>query len=154
MAGHLLGVLEPSVVLQVNSDAGCPPGVTFNGGEKARRLSPPPNSSPGVVAVKSSSGHCRAKRINALEQGLAALEACGLNVLVQDLLEQVMHWHFVLFAAFFMESQPPAHAVMIVIVDFEFQYRADTGETVEHRGDERQVPFYIYTADQGEVLNK
>jgi hypothetical protein len=31
---HLLGVLQPSVVLQVNGDAGCPPGVTFNGGEK------------------------------------------------------------------------------------------------------------------------
>ena len=28
MAGHLLGVLEPSVVLQVNRDAGCPPSVT------------------------------------------------------------------------------------------------------------------------------
>jgi hypothetical protein len=28
MAGHLLGVLEPSVVLQVNSNAGCTPGVT------------------------------------------------------------------------------------------------------------------------------
>src|SRR5271166_5482012 len=27
MAGHLLGVLEPSVVLQVNRDTGCPPGV-------------------------------------------------------------------------------------------------------------------------------
>ena len=32
MAGHLLGVLEPSVVLQVNSDMGCPPGVTSNPG--------------------------------------------------------------------------------------------------------------------------
>jgi hypothetical protein len=27
------------------------------------------------------------------------LEACGGDVLVQDLLEQVMHWHFVLLAA-------------------------------------------------------
>ena len=27
MSGHLLGVLEPSVVLQVNCDAGCLPGV-------------------------------------------------------------------------------------------------------------------------------
>jgi hypothetical protein len=26
MSGHLLGVLEPSVVFQVNRDAGCPPG--------------------------------------------------------------------------------------------------------------------------------
>jgi len=32
MAGHLLGVLEPSVVLQVTRDAGCPPGVTSDRG--------------------------------------------------------------------------------------------------------------------------
>jgi hypothetical protein len=38
MAGHLLGVLEPSVVLQVNRDASCPPGVTSDGRQKARRL--------------------------------------------------------------------------------------------------------------------
>jgi hypothetical protein len=38
MAGHLLGVLEPSVVLQVNRDASCPPGVTSDGSQKARRL--------------------------------------------------------------------------------------------------------------------
>ena len=106
MSGHLLGVLEPSVVLQVNRDAGCPPGVTSDGGEKTRRLGPLPNRSPGVVAVKSSSGHCRSKRINALEQGLPALKACGDNVLVQYLLEQVMHRHLVLLAAFFVESQP------------------------------------------------
>ena len=37
MPGHLVGVLEPSVVLQVNRDARCPPGVTSKGGEKTRR---------------------------------------------------------------------------------------------------------------------
>ena len=51
-----------------------------------------------------------------------------------------MYGHIMLLAAFFMESQPPARAVMIVVVNFEFQYRADTGETVEHCCDERQVP--------------
>ena len=61
MAGHLLGVLEPSVVFQVNSDAGCSPGVTSNRREKTRRLGPLPNRSPRVVPVKSSSGHCRSK---------------------------------------------------------------------------------------------
>jgi hypothetical protein len=30
-------------------------------------------------------------------------------------------------------------AVIIVIVDFEFKYRAHTGKAVEHRGDERQL---------------
>ena len=39
MPGHLLGVLEPSVVLQVNSDASCPPGVTSDRDEKTREAS-------------------------------------------------------------------------------------------------------------------
>ena len=88
MTGHLLGVLEPSVVLQVNRDAGCPPGVTSDGSQKTRRLGSFSNCSPGIVPVKSSSGYCCPKRIYALEQRLSALKACGHNVLVQDLLEQ------------------------------------------------------------------
>ena len=40
MAGHLLGVLKSSVVLQINRDAGCPPCVTSDRGEKARRFGP------------------------------------------------------------------------------------------------------------------
>jgi hypothetical protein len=75
MPRHLLGVIEPSVFLQVNRDAGRPPSVTSDAGKKTRALACLPNRSPGVVAVKSSSGHCRSKRINALEQGLSALEA-------------------------------------------------------------------------------
>src|SRR5271165_4341134 len=120
MSGHLLGVFEPSVVLQVNCDPGGPPSMTSNRREKTRRLGPLSYCCPGVVPIQSSSGHGCPKRIYALEEGLTALKACGLNVFVQDLLEQVMHWHFVLLAAFFIESQPPARAIMIVIVDFEF----------------------------------
>jgi len=52
MPGHLLGVLEPSVVLQVNRDAGCSPSVTSYGGQKTRRLSPLPNCSPGIVSIR------------------------------------------------------------------------------------------------------
>jgi hypothetical protein len=33
-----VGALEPSVVFQVNRNAGCPPGVTSDGGEKTRSL--------------------------------------------------------------------------------------------------------------------
>ena len=38
MAGHLLGVLKSSVVLQINRDAGCPPCVTSDRGEKPAAL--------------------------------------------------------------------------------------------------------------------
>ena len=129
MASHLLGVLQPSVVLQVNGDAGRPPSVTSNGGEKAGRLGQLSNGSPGVIPVKSSSGHCRSSRINSLEQWLAVPKACCLNVFVQDLLEQMMHWYFVLLATFFVESQPPA-CTIVIIIDFEFHYCAHSGEAV------------------------
>jgi hypothetical protein len=38
MSGHLLGMLEPSVVLQINRDTGCPPGVTSDWGQSGTRL--------------------------------------------------------------------------------------------------------------------
>ena len=87
MARHLLGVLEPSVILQINRDACRPPGVTSDGSEKTRRLSPLPNRSPGIVSVKSPPGQGCSSRINALEQGLPALKACDHNVVVQYPLE-------------------------------------------------------------------
>jgi hypothetical protein len=121
VSGHLLSVLEPSVVLQVNRDACRPPCVTSDGGKKTRRLGPFPNRSPCVASVQSSSGTAvPSELINALEQGLSALEACGGDVLVQDLLEQVMNWHFMLLAAFFVESQSPARAVMIIMSTLSF----------------------------------
>ena len=108
MPGHLLGVLEPSVVLQINRDTGSPPGVTSDGSEKTRSSGPLADSSPGVIPVKSPSGHGCSKRINAPKQRLPALEACGDNLLVEYLFKQVMHRHLVLLVAFFVESQPPA----------------------------------------------
>jgi hypothetical protein len=73
MPGHLLGVLEPSNVFQVNRDASCPPRVTSDRSEKTRRLGPLSYCCPGVVPIKSSSSHGCPKRIYALEQGLTAL---------------------------------------------------------------------------------
>jgi len=62
MAGHLLDVLKPSVVLQVDRDTGRPPSVASDGGEKARRFGPLPDRSPGVVAVQSTSRHLHSGR--------------------------------------------------------------------------------------------
>ena len=50
---------------------------------------------------------------------MPALKACDYNVFVQYPLEQVMHGHIMLLATFFVESQPPACAIVIVIIDFE-----------------------------------
>src|SRR5262249_7194389 len=67
MPGHLLGVFQPSVVLEVDRDAGSPPCMTSYRGKKTRISGPLADSRPGIVAVECSSGHCRSSRINALE---------------------------------------------------------------------------------------
>jgi hypothetical protein len=102
MAGHLLGVLEPSVVLQVNCNAGGPPGVTSDRGEETRRFGPLPDRSPGIVPIQSAPRYLRSNRINALEVRLSALKAGAGNVFVQHLLEQVMHWYFMFLAFFYI----------------------------------------------------
>ncbi len=52
MSGHLLGVLEASVILQVNRDACRPRGVRSDRGEKTRGSGPLPDRSPGVYRFK------------------------------------------------------------------------------------------------------
>jgi len=90
MPGHLLGVLEPSVVLQVNRDAGCSPrcdnrpgvrkpaalALCRIGAEALYRFSARP-----VTAVPSEL---------TLWNRVARLKACGHNVLVQDLEQEVV----------------------------------------------------------------
>jgi hypothetical protein len=54
MRGHLLGMLQPAVVLQVNCDASCPPGMAADAGEKTRILSPlTPRHCSGLELVPS-----------------------------------------------------------------------------------------------------
>jgi hypothetical protein len=76
MSRHLLGVLEPSVVLQINRDAGCPPSVTSDGGEKTRSPCPLANSRAGAVPVQSTSRYLRSKGINA--NGMGRVRWCDL----------------------------------------------------------------------------
>ena len=47
----------------------------------------------------------------------------------------------ILLAAFFVGSQPPARAIMIVIIGLSFTTALyNSGEAVEHRGNESPVP--------------
>jgi hypothetical protein len=65
-------LLEPSVVFQVNRDAGCPPGVTSNGREKTRRLGPFPNRSPGVAHASGRIDRYRPDSLRSISDGRAS----------------------------------------------------------------------------------
>jgi hypothetical protein len=98
MAGHLLGVLEPSVALQVNRDTGSPPDVTSDGVRKPAALARFRIAAQALYRFKARPVTSVPSELKALEQELSALEAGGDNVVVQYLLEQVMYLHFVLLA--------------------------------------------------------
>jgi hypothetical protein len=92
MASHVLGVLQPTVVFQVDGDAGCPPLWPASRSQPRRCSGSKHVPSPALQSNLRS------------ETGVPPLKACCLNVLVQDLLEQVMYGHIMLLAAFFMVS--------------------------------------------------
>ena len=89
-----------------------------------------------LAAAMCSDRCCRTAfcliRIGACSRRSSSQQRCPFppskSVLVQYLLEQVMQRHLVLLAAFFVQSQPSEGAIVIVIIDPEFQYCADTGE--------------------------
>jgi hypothetical protein len=82
--GRLLIVLAQSAVFQVNGDAGCPPGVTSDWGEKTRGLARLRIAAQALYRFSGPS------LINALEEGLSVLKAYGHSVLVQDLEQEVV----------------------------------------------------------------
>src|ERR1700751_951505 len=74
-------------------------------------------------------------------RGCALRRPAAAIYLIERFLKQVMRGHFMLLAAFSW-SLSRRRAIVIVISDFQFQYRANAGETVEHRGNERPVKLY------------
>jgi hypothetical protein len=72
VSGHLLGMLESSVVLQINRDAGRTPGVTSNGGEETRCLGPFRIAAQALYRL-------RARPVTAVPTGLGLPTASGQN---------------------------------------------------------------------------
>jgi hypothetical protein len=60
-----------------------------------------------------------------------------------------MHRDFVEFAALFVQPEPPAFSVLVVVLHVEAGYRADPGKTVDHDPDQRSVP----ETDEGRAID-
>jgi hypothetical protein len=111
--------------------------------EAARRLETRKDESrSGVVPVQSASRYLRPNRINALDKWLTALEACGGDILVQYLLEQVMHRHLGLKDAFFERTDSDRDSKTS---------KAPEGKAVE-RGHTGYIPMKVQsTFDAAEI---
>jgi hypothetical protein len=73
MSSHLLGMLEPASILQVNRHTGRAPGVTPDRRQKPRVPRSFPDRSPGIVPVQRAPAKRVASLVHALKQRLLVL---------------------------------------------------------------------------------
>jgi hypothetical protein len=141
MRSHRLRVFERSAGFEIGGDARGAEGVTTDFDLQACVGRSTADHSVDVDAMHRQAGenarlaNCRA------EEGSTALAADpgGTNVLVEVGLELVVGRHLVPLSALLVESEPPALAFGVVVVDAHADHGADPGERVGHDGDQRAV---------------
>ena len=103
MRSHLLGMLEPAAILQVNRHAGSAPGVTSDRRQKPRVPRSFADGCPGIVPVQRAPAKRRAGLVHALKQRLLVLDTDSCQVLISSFLDLMVCRHFMLLAAFLMK---------------------------------------------------
>src|ERR1700751_2989569 len=103
MGSHLLGMLEPASILQVNRHTGSAPGVTPDRRQKPRVPRSFANGCPGIVSIQRAPAKRGASLVHALKQRLLVLNTDFRQVLIDSLLNLVVCRHFLLLAAFLMK---------------------------------------------------
>ncbi len=142
MRGDLLGVLECPAVLEVGGDAGGAERVVADRGFDSGSCGPSADHPPGV-----SLGHRRTgKRPSSFdgdgtEKGAFLIfpEVGGGEVSVEILLEGVVGGDVVALPTFFVESQPRALPLRVVVLDLHAERGADAGERVEEGSDQGAI---------------
>jgi len=129
---HLLGMLEPTSILQVNRHTGSAPGVTPDRRQKPRVPRSFANGYPGIVPIQRAPAKRGASLVHALKQRLLVLNTDFGQVLIDSFLDLMVCRHFMLLAAFLMKPQPAPRSLVIEILSLERQDGADPGKTKKH----------------------
>ena len=103
MRSHLLGMLEPASIFEVNRYTSSAPGVTPDRRQKPRVPRSFPDRCPGIVPIQRAPGKHGAGLVHALKQRLLVLNTDSCQVLIDSFLNLVVGRHFMLLAAFLMK---------------------------------------------------
>lgn len=132
---------QGAAILQVNGDPGGAKAVVGNAALDAGRFGAALDDTEGVHTAHALSGELVGAAASGSEEGSfgVLLQAGRCDVGVEVLLGLVMAGDFMELAAFFVEPQPAAFALGIVVLDQHPDRRGHAREAVEHGGDERAV---------------
>jgi hypothetical protein len=89
MCSHLLGMLKPASILQVNRHTGRAPCVTPDRREKPRVPRSFANGCPCIVPVERATGNRGASLVHTLKQRLLVLDTDSCQVLIDSCLDLI-----------------------------------------------------------------
>ena len=139
MGGHLLGEFELAAVFEVIGDAGGAKTVIAGLAADAGLAQ---TAADHAVRARLIEGPAlqRPAAPSAEERSLAVAGDAGRGqVLIEKLFEGVMTRQFVHLAALFLQAQPAAPSLNVIVFDAELDDRADAGESVGHGRKQRAI---------------
>ena len=138
MSGDGLSVFHFTALTQVLGDAGATESVTGSGRGKSSTPGAAFDHGPSFSAVQWLIGEQRSPEgINTAKQGSLRLipEFCRIKLRIEIFLKLVVSFQGVLLAAFFVQADEPASALLIIIFHSHVNHGADPAKGVEHRGE-------------------
>lgn len=135
------GRFERAAVFQVHGDAGSAEAVVGDAAFEAGRLGTALDDTEGVDAAHALDGELVGATARGAEEGRfwVLLQAGRRDVGVEVHFSLVVAGDFMEFSALFMEPQPSAFALEVVVLDEHPDRSGHPCKTVEHGGDERTV---------------
>ena len=141
VGGDGLGVFDRAAVEQVGGDAGGAEGVAVGGDAQFCLAHPSLDHAEDIDAVHAVRGDGAALGHGAPQRGaLFVSDPCGPKIGIEVFLGVVVSGDLVEFAALFVEAQPPALALLVVVFHVHADDGADPGEGVDHGGQQRPIP--------------
>ena len=138
---NLLRLFNRPAIGKISRDPRRPKRVTARGRRESRRLGPAFHHAKDVRSRDREFRDLAASSTKRAEEGSAGFQsdARRLQIRIDVVFSVVVSGHFVVFAAFFVESNPAALSVQVIVIDPHPADGAHAGKRVNHRADERSI---------------
>ena len=141
MRRNRLGIFDCTSVFEIGGDSCGPEGVATGPKRQTNRPGPALDHPKSVVGGHAIACESSRAAIQRAKEGILAVtrNASGANVSVEVRLSIVMRRDLVVLAAFFVKAQPPALAVLPVVLHIHIQHRANAGKAEDKNADQSPV---------------
>jgi hypothetical protein len=139
VGGHLLGEFELAAVFEVIGNAGGAKTVIAGQAADAGLAQPAADHAVRARLIEGPALQRPAPPSPEERSFGVAGDAGGRQIFIEKLFQRVMTRQFVHLAAFFLQPQPAAASLDVIVFDAQLDHRADAGEGVGHGREQRAI---------------